>query len=53
VLLEQLPNSAEIPSLLKSVSDLGKESGLDFIRFAPGGEAEEGILRGDPGGGSP
>ena len=41
VLLEQLPNSAEIPSLLKSVSDLGKESGLDFIRFAPGGEAKK------------
>jgi type IV pilus assembly protein PilO len=38
LLLEQLPNSAEIPSLLKSVSDLGKESGLDFIRFAPSGE---------------
>ena len=41
VLLEQLPNSAEIPSLLKSVSDLGKESGLEFIRFAPGGEAKK------------
>jgi type IV pilus assembly protein PilO len=40
LLLEQLPNSAEIPSLLKSVSDLGKESGLEFIRFAPGGEAK-------------
>jgi type IV pilus assembly protein PilO len=41
LLLEQLPNSAEIPSLLKSVSDLGKESGLEFIRFAPGGEAKK------------
>jgi len=41
VLLEQLPNSAEIPSLLKSVSDLGKESGLEFLRFAPGGEAKK------------
>ncbi|MDD5761648.1 MAG: type 4a pilus biogenesis protein PilO [bacterium] len=38
LLLEQLPNSAEIPSLLKSVSDLGKESGLDFLRFAPAAE---------------
>jgi len=38
ILLEQLPNSAEIPSLLKSVSDLGRESGLDFLRFAPSGE---------------
>jgi type IV pilus assembly protein PilO len=41
LLLEQLPNSAEIPSLLKSVSDLGKESGLEFLRFAPGGEARK------------
>jgi type IV pilus assembly protein PilO len=41
LLLEQLPNSAEIPSLLKSVSDLGKESGLEFLRFAPGGEAKK------------
>ncbi|HEX9190581.1 MAG TPA: type 4a pilus biogenesis protein PilO [Candidatus Deferrimicrobiaceae bacterium] len=40
LLLEQLPNSAEIPSLLKSVSDLGKESGLEFLRFAPGGEVK-------------
>lgn len=38
LLLEQLPNSAEIPSLLKSVSDLGRESGLEFLRFAPSGE---------------
>jgi len=38
LLLEQLPNSAEIPSLLKSISDLGRESGLDFLRFAPSGE---------------
>ena len=41
LLLEQLPNSAEIPSLLKSVSDLGKESGLDFLRFAPSGEVKK------------
>jgi type IV pilus assembly protein PilO len=41
LLLEQLPNSAEIPALLKSVSDLGKESGLEFIRFAPGGEVRK------------
>ena len=40
-LLEQLPNSAEIPSLLKSVSDLGKESGLEFLRFAPSGEVKK------------
>ena len=41
LLLEQLPNSAEIPSLLKSVSDLGKESGLEFLRFAPSGEVKK------------
>ena len=41
LLLVQLPNSAEIPSLLKSVSDLGKESGLDFLRFAPSGEIKK------------
>ena len=35
LLLEQLPNSAEIPSLLKNISDLGKESGLEFLKFAP------------------
>ena len=41
LLLEQLPNSAEIPSLLKSISDLGKESGLEFLRFAPSGEIKK------------
>ena len=41
LLLEQLPNSAEIPSLLKSVSDLGKESGLEFLRFAPSAEIKK------------
>jgi type IV pilus assembly protein PilO len=41
VLLEQLPNSAEIPNLLRSVSDLGKESTLDFKKFAPKDEAKK------------
>jgi len=41
LLLEQLPNSAEIPSLLKNVSDLGKESGLEFLKFAPGAELKK------------
>jgi len=41
LLLEQLPNSAEIPSLLKSISDLGRESGLEFLRFAPSGEVKK------------
>jgi type IV pilus assembly protein PilO len=40
-LLEQLPNTAEIPSLLKSVSDLGRDSGLEFLRFAPAPEARK------------
>ena len=41
LLLEQLPDSAEIPSLLKNVSDLGKESGLEFLKFAPGREGRK------------
>jgi len=41
LLLEQLPNSAEIPSLLKNISDLGKESGLDFLKFAPSRETRK------------
>lgn len=41
LLLEQLPDSAEIPSLLKNVSDLGKESGLEFLKFAPGKEGRK------------
>lgn len=38
-LLEQLPNSSEIPNLLRNISDVGKESGLEFLKFAPKGEA--------------
>lgn len=43
LLLEQLPNSAEIPSLLKNISDLGRESGLEFLKFAPRGETNKGF----------
>ena len=43
LLLDQLPNSAEIPSLLKNISDLGKEAGLDFLKFAPRGEVGKGF----------
>lgn len=43
LLLDQLPNFAEIPDLLKNVSDLGKESGLDFLKFSPGGEVGKGF----------
>ncbi len=41
ILLEQLPNQAEIPSLLKNISDLGRESGLEFIKFRPQGESRK------------
>ncbi len=43
LLLDQLPNSAEIPSLLKNISDLGRESGLDFLKFAPRAEVKKGF----------
>ena len=43
LLLDQLPNSAEIPSLLKNISDLGRESGLEFVKFAPHGEVGKGF----------
>lgn len=41
VLLDQLPNSAEIPSLLTNISDLGRESGLEFIKFTPRPEVKK------------
>jgi type IV pilus assembly protein PilO len=33
--LEKLPDTEEIPNLLQTVSDLGKESGLEFLLFKP------------------
>lgn len=33
--LEKLPNREEIPSLLRTVSDLGRDSGLEFLLFKP------------------
>jgi len=33
-----LPKSQEIPNLLRNISDLGRNSGLDFISFTPGQE---------------
>ena len=33
--MAQLPTSKEIPSLLSNVSNLGKESGLEFLLFRP------------------
>lgn len=43
VLLEQLPNTAEIPALLRSISDVGKEAGLEFLKFAPQPETQKGF----------
>jgi len=36
--LTELPNSKEIPSLLTSITALGKNAGLDFLVFRPKGE---------------
>jgi type IV pilus assembly protein PilO len=33
--LEKLPNKEEIPNLLRTVSDLGRDSGLEFLLFKP------------------
>ncbi len=43
LLLQQLPNSSEIPTLLKSITDLGRESGLEFLKFSPKGEVPKGF----------
>jgi len=37
--LTELPNQKEIPSLLTSISSLGKGAGLDFLLFRPRPEA--------------
>lgn len=37
--LTELPNSKEIPSLLTSITTVGKNAGLDFLVFKPRGEA--------------
>lgn len=33
-----LPKTQEIPELLRAISDRGKNAGLDFLSFKPGGE---------------
>jgi type IV pilus assembly protein PilO len=38
VAIMQLPTSKEIPSLLSNISQLGKDSGLEFLLFKPVGE---------------
>ena len=35
--LTKLPNKEEIPALLQTISDLGKDAGLEFLLFKPGG----------------
>lgn len=37
----QLPTSKEIPSLLSNISQLGKDSGLEFLLFKPIGEVNK------------
>ena len=39
--LTELPNSKEIPSLLTSITTLGKNAGLDFLTFRPKGETSK------------
>jgi type IV pilus assembly protein PilO len=39
--LMQLPNEKEIPEILKTISSLGKESGLEFTLFKPKPEAPQ------------
>jgi len=39
--LTELPNSKEIPSLLTTITDTGKKSGLDFLVFRPKSEVKK------------
>ncbi len=39
--ITQLPTSKEIPSLLSNISQLGKDSGLEFLLFKPTGEVSK------------
>jgi type IV pilus assembly protein PilO len=39
--LTELPNSKEIPSLLTSITTLGKDAGLDFLVFRPKPETQK------------
>ena len=38
IVMKSLPEKEEIPSLLTSISDSGKDSGLEFLLFQPKGE---------------
>jgi len=39
--MKSLPEKEEIPSLLSSVSDSGRDSGLEFLLFQPKGEVKK------------
>lgn len=41
--LQLLPDKKEIPNLLESISKSGKDSGLEFKLFQPGGEVSKGF----------
>ncbi len=46
---KSLPEKGEIPSLLSSISQSGKDSGLEFTLFQPQRRAEKRFLRGNTG----
>lgn len=41
IVMKSLPEKEEIPSLLTSISDSGKDSGLEFLLFQPKGEVKK------------
>jgi len=41
LLLDQLPNSAELPSLLNNLSELAREARLDIVKFVPRPEVKK------------
>ena len=41
IVMKSLPEKEEIPSLLTSISDSGKDSGLEFLLFQPKGEVQK------------
>jgi type IV pilus assembly protein PilO len=41
LVMKSLPEKEEIPSLLTSISDSGKESGLEFLLFKPKSEVKK------------
>src|SRR5512145_124217 len=41
LLLDQLPNATELPSLLNNLSELARESGLEVLKFTPRPEVKK------------